>query len=61
MGETRIEGKEKNLLMEVENMIGEIDDEVLKQMLGRYIEEKGLSTQRRLMLKTLTKGRNESE
>ena len=35
-------GKVKNLLMEVENMIGEIDDEVLKQMLGRYIEEKGL-------------------
>ena len=35
-------GKVKDLLMEVENMIGEIDDEVLKQMLGRYIEEKGL-------------------
>ena len=35
-------GKVKDLLMEIENVIGEIDDEVLKQMLGRYIEEKGL-------------------
>ena len=36
-------GKVKNLLMEVENMIGEIDDEILKQMLGIYIEENGLT------------------
>ena len=28
-------GKVKDVLMELENMIGEIGDEVLKQMLGR--------------------------
>ena len=44
-------------MVEVENMIGEIDDEVRKQMLRRYIEGKGLTNAEEF---DLTNGKNES-